>query len=47
MVTPVAKREAVAHFCQTYASIVYVREALAAWKDDYNSARPQSTIGNH
>ena len=29
-----------------FTSLAHVREALAAWKDDYNTVRPHSAIGN-
>jgi putative transposase len=29
-----------------FASITHVREALAIWKDDYNTIRPHSALGN-
>lgn len=29
-----------------FTSLAHAREALAAWKDDYNTARPHSALGN-
>lgn len=29
-----------------FASLVHAREALAVWKNDYNTERPHSAIGN-
>jgi putative transposase len=29
-----------------FASLAHAREALAIWKDDYNTVRPHSGIGN-
>ena len=29
-----------------FASLAHVREALAIWKDDYNTVRPPSALGN-
>ena len=29
-----------------FASLAHAREALAAWKDDYNTVRPHSALGN-
>ena len=29
-----------------FTSLAHAREALAAWKDDYNTIRPHSAIGN-
>jgi putative transposase len=29
-----------------FTSLAHVREALAIWKDDYNTVRPHSAIGN-
>ncbi len=29
-----------------FASLAHAREALATWKDDYNTVRPHSAIGN-
>ena len=29
-----------------FASLTHAREALAIWKDDYNTVRPHSAIGN-
>jgi len=29
-----------------FTSLVHAREALAIWKDDYNTVRPHSAIGN-
>jgi putative transposase len=29
-----------------FASLAHAREALAAWKDDYNTVQPHSALGN-
>ena len=29
-----------------FASLAHVREALAIWKDDYNTVRPHSALNN-
>ena len=29
-----------------FGSLAHAREALAAWKDDYNTVRPHSGLGN-
>jgi hypothetical protein len=29
-----------------FASLIHVREALAVWRDDYNTIRPHSALGN-
>jgi putative transposase len=29
-----------------FASLTHAREALAIWKDDYNTVRPHSALGN-
>ncbi len=29
-----------------FASLSHAQEALATWKDDYNTVRPQSALGN-
>jgi putative transposase len=29
-----------------FISLAHAREALAIWKDDYNTVRPHSAIGN-
>ena len=29
-----------------FTSLAHVREALAIWKDDYNTVRPHSALGN-
>ena len=29
-----------------FTSLVHARDALAVWKDDYNTVRPHSSIGN-
>jgi len=29
-----------------FTSLAHVREAVAIWKDDYNTIRPYSTLGN-
>ena len=29
-----------------FTSLAHAREALASWKDDYNTVRPHSALGN-
>ena len=30
-----------------FSSLAHAREALSFWKDDYNTIRPHSGLGNH